>query len=299
MSGNPYWTMDVGGFCVQRRFERAKEGSEDMNEWRELNARWTQFGAFVPLFRTHGQYPFREVYNIAPETHSAYKTIVYYDKLRYRLMPYIYAMTGWVYHNDYTLMRPMVMDFGHDPAVTDLGDQYMFGPSFLAAPVYEYKARARQVYFPKGSGWYDFYTGVYTEGGQEQTVDAPYERMPLFVKAGSIVPMGEEIQYTSEKPEAPITLYVYAGADAQFTLYEDEGTNYNYEKGYYSQIPITYAEATRSLTIGKREGAFDGMVEQRRFHIVLIDKEHQAGFDTHPTPQQTIAYDGTAQTLKL
>lgn len=299
MSGNPYWTMDIGGFCVQKRFEQAKEGSEDMKEWRELNSRWTQFGAFVPLFRTHGQYPFREVYNIAPETDPAYKSIVYYDRLRYRLMPYIYAMAGQVYLDDYTIMRPMVMDFGYDGKVNDLGDQFMFGSSFLVAPVYQYKARTREVYFPKQSGWYDFYYGTYMEGGKTVRVNAPYERMPLFVKAGSIVPVGEELQYASEKPAAPVTLYVYTGQEGAFTLYEDEGTNYNYEKGMYSTIPFTYNEATKELTIGKREGAFDGMVQERIFHIVWIGKDKSRGFDTNPVPDATVTYDGTAQSVKL
>lgn len=299
MSGNPYWTMDIGGFCVQKRFERASEGSEDMNEWRELNARWTQFGAFVPLFRTHGQYPFREVYNIAPESHSAYKTIVYYDKLRYRLMPYIYSMAGQVYLNDYTIMRPMVMDFGYDAKVNDLGDQYMFGSSFLVAPVYAYKARFREVYFPKNTNWYDFYSGTYYPGGRKAQVEAPYERMPLFVKAGAIVPVGEEIQYSSEKPEAPITLYVYGGADGTYTLYEDEGTNYNYEKGEYTTISFSYKDSSKELTIWQREGSFPEMVKQRVFHIVLIDKDNVKGFDTKPVPNATITYDGSVQTLKL
>jgi len=299
MSGNPYWTMDVGGFCVQKRFEQAKEGSEDMNEWRELNTRWTQFGAFVPLFRTHGQYPFREVYNIAPETHPAYKTIVYYDKLRYRLMPYIYSMAGWVYLNDYTIMRPMVMDFGYDKKVNDLGDQYMFGPSFLVAPVYDYKARSREVYFPKNTNWYDFYAGTYYQGGRKVKVDAPYERMPLFVKAGSIVPVGEEIQYASEKPDAPITLYVYAGSDGTYSLYEDEGTNYNYEKGEYAIISFSYNDASKELTIWQREGEFPEMIKQRVFHIVLINKEKAKGFDTKPEPSATITYNGSVQTVKL
>lgn len=299
MSGNPYWTMDIGGFCVQKRFEQAKEGSEDMKEWRELNSRWTQFGAFVPLFRTHGQYPFREVYNIAPETDPAYKSIVYYDRLRYRLMPYIYSMAGQVYLDDYTIMRPMVMDFGYDGKVNDMGDQFMFGSSFLVAPVYQYKARTRDVYFPKQSGWYDFYHGTYMEGGKTVRVNAPYERMPLFVKAGSIVPVGEELQYASEKPAAPVTLYVYTGQEGAFTLYEDEGTNYNYEKGMYSTIPFTYNEATKELTIGKREGAFDGMVQERIFHIVWIGKDKSRGFDTNPVPDATVTYDGTAQSVKL
>ena len=299
MSGNPYWTMDIGGFCVQKRFERAKEGTEDMDEWRELNTRWTQFGAFVPLFRTHGQYPFREVYNIAPETHPAYKSIVYYNKLRYRLMPYIYSMAGSVYLDDYTIMRPMVMDFGYDVKVNAIGDQYMFGSSFLVCPVYEYKARQREVYFPKNTSWYDFYTGKFVEGGATITVDAPYERMPLYIKAGSIVPVGEEIQYTSEKPDAPITLYVYAGENASYTLYEDEGTNYNYEKGMYSTISIQYNDKTKEVTIGKRQGEYPGIVSQRTFHIVLIDKNKAKGFDTHPTPDATVIYKESPQTIKI
>lgn len=299
MSGNPYWTMDIGGFCVQKRFAEAKEGSEDREEWRELNSRWTQFGAFAPLFRTHGQYPYREVYNIAPESHPAYRSIVYYDKLRYRLMPYIYSMAGWIYLNDYTMMRPMVMDFGYDGQVKNLSDQYMFGPSLLVAPIYTYKARDRQVYFPEHTEWYDFYTGTYLSGGGFRKVEAPYERMPLFVKSGSILPIGEEIQYASEKPEAPITLYVYAGQNGSYTLYEDEGTNYNYEQGQYSLIPISYQDATGEITIGKRQGEFPGMVAQRIFHIVYITKDRAKGFDTHPQPDQTIIYDGTARTVRV
>jgi alpha-D-xyloside xylohydrolase len=299
LSGNPYWTMDIGGFCVQKRFEQAKEGSEDRNEWRELNTRWTQFGAFAPLFRTHGQYPFREVYNIAPESHPAYESIVYYDKLRYRLLPYIYSMAGWVYLDDYTIMRPMVMDFGYDAKVNNISGQYMFGPSLLACPVYEYKARERDVYFPKNTGWYDFYSGAYTEGGQNRKVDAPYERMPLFAKAGSIIPVGEEIQYTSEKPGAPVTLYIYAGKDASFTLYEDEGTNYNYEKGKYSIISIQYNDHTKEVSLGERQGRFDGMAYQRKFHVVLIDKGKAKGFDSHPAPDATVIYTGSKQTVRL
>lgn len=294
MSGNPYWTMDIGGFSVQKRFETAKEGSEDMKEWRELNSRWTQFGAFAPLFRTHGQFPYREVFNLAPQSDPAYKSIVYYDKLRYRLMPYIYTLAGEVFLNDYTIMRPMVMDFAYDAAVNNLGDQYMFGPSLMVCPVYTYKARTRDVYFPKNTGWYDFYTGSYTEGGNMQTVNAPYERMPLFVKAGSIVPVGEELQYASEKPAAPITLYIYTGKDASFTLYEDEGTNYNYEKGKYSTISFTYNEAKKEVTIGERKGDFAGMVKERTFHVVFIGKEKTKGFDSNPVPDATVSYKGAA-----
>jgi alpha-D-xyloside xylohydrolase len=198
-------------------------------------------------------------------------------------------------------MRPMVMDFGYDAKVNNIGGQYMFGPSLLACPVYEYKARERDVYFPKNTGWYDFYSGAYTEGGQNRKVDAPYERMPLFVKAGSIIPVGEEIQYTSEKPDAPVTLYIYAGKDASFTLYEDEGTNYNYEKGKYSIISIQYNDRTKEVSLGERQGGFDGMAGQRKFHVVLIDKnkDKAKGFDSHPAPDATVVYTGDKQTIRL
>ncbi len=231
MSGIPYWTFDIGGFCVENRYTSAKEGSEDLDEWRELNTRWFQFGSFCPLFRSHGQYPYREIFNISPEGHPAYQSMVYYDKLRYRLMPYIYSLAGLAYFNDYTLMRAMVMDFGDDKEVLNIGDQYMFGPSILVAPVCRYKARSREVYFPSSSGWYDLYTGNYIFSGHKLQVDAPYERMPLFVREGSIIPAGPDIQFTDEKPGDPITLFVYSGRNCSFTLYEDEGTNYNYEKG--------------------------------------------------------------------
>jgi alpha-D-xyloside xylohydrolase len=294
MSGIPYWTMDIGGFCVENRYARAKEGSEDMNEWRELNSRWYQFGAFCPLFRSHGQFPFREVYNIAPENHPAYKSMVFVDKLRYRLMPYIYSLAGMTHFDDYTIMRALVMDFNGDAGVTNIGDQYMFGPSLMVAPVYKYKATSREVYFPSANGWYDLYTGKFMEGGQKVNVAAPYERMPLFVREGSIVPFGPEIQYTSEKPADVITLYVYTGKDAQFTLYEDEGVNYNYEKGAYSTISFNYDEASGKLTIGDVKGSFDGMLKSRTFNIVWVGKQKPVGYDLNKQADATVSYEGKA-----
>ena len=206
LSGIPYWTFDIGGFCVENRYTRALEGSEDLDEWRELNTRWFQFGSFCPLFRSHGQYPYREIYNISGEGSPSYKSMVYYDKLRYHLMPYIYSLAGLTYFNDYTIMRAMIMDFKADKTVKNIGDQYMFGPSLLVAPVYNYKARSRIVYFPSTCGWYDFYDGIYILGGHNLHVDAPYERMPLYVKEGSIVPFGPEIMFTSDKKADNITL---------------------------------------------------------------------------------------------
>ncbi len=273
MAGLPYWTMDIGGFCVEKRYETAEEGSEDLNEWRELNTRWYQFGAFAPLFRVHGQYPYREIFNIAPEGHPAYQSMLYYNKLRYRLMPYIYSLAGMTYLNDYTIMRGLAMDFTHDKNVYDIGDQFMFGPSLMVCPVYEYQARSKEIYLPESKGWYDIYSGSYFEGGKLMKADAPYERMPLFVKAGSILPIGPEIEYTTQKAADLITLYVYTGDDAEFTLYEDEGDNYNYEKGKYALIPIKWDESDQKLTIGNREGEFEGMLKERKFKVVFVSKD--------------------------
>lgn len=296
MSGLPYWTMDIGGFAVEQRFERPNE--KDLEEWRELQTRWYQFGAFVPLFRVHGQFPFREIFNIAHETHPAYQSMLYYDKLRYRLLPYIYSLSGAAYHNDGTIMRGLVMDFPNDTAVVNLADQYLFGPSLLVNPVYNYGQRAREVYLPKGAGWYNFYTGQYHDGGKQITAEANYERMPLFVKAGSILPFGPDLQYTSEKPADDITLYVYTGADGTFTLYEDEGTNYNYEKGAFATIPMTYNEATKTLAIGERKGSFNGMLQSRKFNIVWVTKDHKKGIDSQPAAEQTVMYTGKAISVK-
>jgi alpha-D-xyloside xylohydrolase len=277
MSGLPYWTMDIGGFCVQRKFERAKEGTPDMEEWRELNTRWFQFGAFAPLFRSHGQFPYREMFNLAPENHPAYRSMLYYDKLRYRLMPYIYSLAGAVYHDGSTIMRAMAMDFPEEKETWNLADQYLFGPSLMVCPVYRFGERQRKVWFP-GTGWYDLYSGKYLEGNQKTMVDAPYERMPLYVKAGSILPVGPEIEFTGQKKEEPLDIYVFAGADATFTLYEDEGVNYNYEKGRFSMIRFSWLEKEQKLTIGERKGEFDGMQMNRVFRVIKVPKENPVPF---------------------
>ncbi|HYF66766.1 MAG TPA: TIM-barrel domain-containing protein, partial [Ohtaekwangia sp.] len=273
LSGIPYWTMDIGGFSVENRYYNLT--GETQKEWREMNTRWFQFGAFCPLFRSHGQYPYREIYNIAPQGTKEYESMVFYTKLRYRLMPYIYSLAGHSYFKDYTIMRGLVMDFNHDPKVKDIADQYMFGPSILVNPIHEYKATSREVYLPQGTGWYDFYTGEHFDGGQTLTVNSPLERMPLFVKAGSILPAGPEIQYTTEKPADPITLYIFPGADATFTLYEDENINYDYEKGQFTMIEIKYEDKTGTVNIGERKGSFAGMPEERKFELVWVD--HQDG----------------------
>jgi alpha-D-xyloside xylohydrolase len=297
LSGIPYWTMDIGGFAVEPRYEQPNE--TDLEEWRELNTRWFQFGTFTPLFRAHGQFPYREMFNIAPDEHPAYQSMLAYNHLRYRLMPYIYSLAGMVTQNGYTIMRALVMDFNNDKNVFDIGDQFMFGPALLINPVTEYKARMRDVYLPEGTGWYDLKSGIYFKGGQSIEAESPYTDIPIFVKEGSIIPCGPEIQYTTEKLPDPIRLFVYTGRDGSFTLYEDENINYNYEKGSFSLIPFNYNEENKVLTIESRTGEFPGMLETRTFEVVWINKNKPSGLDFESEPDEVVTYNGTHQSVKM
>lgn len=284
LCGDPYWTMDIGGFCVenryanaQREYDRTGVENDDLKEWRELQTRWYQFGTFTPVYRAHGQFPLREVWNIAPENHPAYKSIVYYNQLRYRLMPYIYSLAGSAYHDDYTLMRGLVMDYAHDTKAMNVSDQFMLGPSLLICPVYEYGARSRQVYLPKGKNWYNFNNDKEVfEGGQTIVADAPYELMPMYIPSGAILAYGPQIEYVDQVPANEITLEVYAGSDGNFNLYEDDGESFDYEKGKFAVIPIRYNDVEKSVTIADRSGEYDGMINDRVFNIRL----HNKGVDT-------------------
>lgn len=291
ISGIPYWTQDIGGFSVKSRFEHAVEGSEDMEEWRELNARWHQWGAFCPLYRSHGQYPYRELYNIAPATHPAYESMVYYNRLRYRLMPYIYTLASRTWFDDYTIMRALVMDFNGDRNILGISDQFMFGDAMMICPVYTYKARSREVYLPGQCGWYDFYTGKHLEGGTRFTAAAPYGRTPVYIREGAIIPQGTQTQSTVEKSDSTLTVSVYAGCDGSFSLYEDDGVSYGYERGEYSRILMSWDDAAKTFTLGEREGSFEGMTEKRPIEIELITASGIKRIRT--------TYDGRQQTLKL
>lgn len=306
VSGIPFWTMDVGGFTIENRyygaqaaFEHDGRVTDDWREWQEMQTRWYQFGAFCPLFRAHGQFPCREVWNIAHEGDPAYNSIVYYMQLRYLLMPYLYSLAGMAWHDDYTLMRPLAMDFTSDLEARNVGDQFMLGPALMVAPVYEYGARSRSLYFPKGRAWYDFYTGRRTEGGRREEVQAPYERIPLFVPEGSIIPFGPQVQYAAEQPDAPLTIYVFTGCAARFTLYDDDGVTYAYERGEFATIPLYWDEATSMLTIGQREGNYTGMSEHRRFKIVVVSLGSPQPFDLQAPPQVVVDYDGHEQQVHL
>jgi alpha-D-xyloside xylohydrolase len=294
LSGIPYWTVDVGGFSVPGRFSRKDPTPEDTEEWRELNTRWFQYGTFLPLTRVHGEAPKREMWEMGGESHPAYQAHLKFDRLRYRLLPYVYSLAGAVTHEAGTFLRPLVMDFPKDPAARRVADQYLFGPALLVSPVTTYRARRRPVVLPLGAAWYDFWTGRAIPGGQAIDAPAPYDAMPVHVRAGSIVPFGPELQWTGEKPADPVVLFVYAGADGAFTLYEDDGLTYGYEKGAFSRIPIRWDDATSTLTIGAREGSFPGMLASRTFEVIVVSKERPVGFSFEPKADRSVRYDGAA-----
>ena len=296
MSGIPNWTFDIGGFAVESRYE--SEDPAHIDEWRELYLRWFQAGAFMPIFRSHGEYPFRETFNIAPEGTDVYNSLVWYTNLRYRLMPYIYSQAGDMHHKHGTLLRGLVMDFPHDKAAWDVGDQFMFGPALLVNPVYEFKATSRKLYLPAGTDWYDFYTGKKFNGGQHIVADAPLSRMPIFAKAGSIIPTGQSIQYADQVLNTPITVYVYTGADGSFELYEDDGRTYAYVNKEWSRIPMSYNETAGVLTVGDRIGSFNGMAEKRMVHVRWISGENKEAANFDAKPDQSGEYSGKAITFK-
>lgn len=296
ISGMPYWSMDIGGYALPARFSGVNSTSgrprnqADADEWDELNARWFQFGTFVPMMRVHGQGA-REIYNFGPQ---AQEVMIKFDRLRYALMPYVYSLAGDTTLNDGTIMRPLVMDFAGDAKAREIADQYLFGPALLVSPVTAYKARSRPVYLPAGADWYDFWTGAMSAGGQTIDAAAPYNQMPLFVRAGSILPLGPVMQYTGEKPMDPVTLCVYEGADGSFTLYEDSGSGYGYERGEISKIPLTWSQGKRTLTIGKRGGHFPGMLEKRMFNVIFVSREKGRGVDSEAKADRVVSYTGDA-----
>jgi alpha-D-xyloside xylohydrolase len=296
MSGLPNWTHDIGGFALEDRYSAKSVKPEDLDEWRELNLRWFQFGAFSPLFRSHGEYPYREIYEISPEGSPMRASMVWYDQLRYRLMPYIYTLGADTYMRDGSIMRGLVADFPDDRTARRLADEYLFGDAFLVAPVTEYKARSRQVYFPGTGRWYDFTSGRAYRGGETVAVDAPLDRMPLFVRAGAIVPMGPVMQHVDETRDAPLTIVVYAGADGRFSLYEDDGTTERYKSGGYSRLPIAYDDRSGTVTLGAREGkGWEGMPARRIVRVKWMSPGKAVTDDNNYNAEVT--YSGARLTI--
>lgn len=286
LSGMPYWTTDIGGFTG---------GDPKDPAYRELVIRWFQFGTFNPLLRVHGSRD-TELWNYGDE---GQKILVSFDRLRYRLLPYTYSLAWKVTSDNYTIMRPLVMDFRTDERAQNIGDQFMFGPALLVSPVTEQGAVTRHLYLPNAK-WVDFWTGrAAPMSGIAVDVPAPLSRLPLYVRGGSILPLGPDVEYASQKPTDPLELRIYRGADGDFTLYEDEGDTYNYEKGAYATIPLHWDDAKAVLTIGERKGSFPGMLQQRTFNIVLVRDGHGAEIAPTESPDKTVTYTGAALTAEV
>lgn len=282
LAGMPYWTTDIGGYWGHNVNWTTSANNE-------LFTRWFQYGAFSPIFRIHGGGS-RELYSNSWSA-ATKANLLKIDNLRYRLMPYIYSLAWKVTSEGYTMMRHLVFDYPNDAKVFNIKDQFLFGPAFLVNPVTTAGATSRSVYLPAGT-WYDFWTGSTTDGGRTASVPAPLSEMPLFVKAGSIVPMGPSIQYATQSID-PLEIRIYTGQDGAFTLYEDEGDSYSYEDGQYSTIPFTWNESTKKLTIGARKGSYTGMPASRTFRIVRVGSNHGAGVDVTAAPDQMVTYNGS------
>lgn len=290
LSGMPYWTTDIAGYGWNASGRDTRDPG-----YQELYTRWFEFGSFCPIFRTHGHRANdeNELFSYGAVT----PTLVSYDKLRYRLLPYIYSLAWNVTNADGTIMRPLVMDWRTDEKVWNIGDQFMFGPSILVNPITEEGAKSRWIYLPPAPAWYDFWTGSKTVGDQRMEVSAPLNRIPLYVKAGSILPLGPEIEYAGEESDASIELRIYRGADGSFDLYEDAGDSYAYEKGMHSEIPIRWKDEAGKLSIGARVGDFAGMTRRRSFHVVFVTEGHGAGSAVRSTFDREVAYNGEAVTV--
>lgn len=297
LSGIPNWSHDIGGFSTEKRYNAQPMTSQDQAEWRELNQRWFQFGAFSPIFRSHGEFPFREIYNLGEDGSDIQNNLIWYTKLRYRLLPYIYSVAAKIHHSDGTIMRGLGMDFGQDPKVHSIHDQYMFGQDLMVAPVTRYKARSRSVYLPKKAVWLDFYSGQTFEGGRTIDVHAPLSQIPLFVRAGAIIPTTVVQQFVDEKPDAPLTLLVFEGADGQFTLYDDDGVSNAYERGKFAKILLQYHDKSGVLTIGARNGTYDKMPLRREIRVRFI-KAGMSASENLDAYDASIMYEGAMVSLK-
>ncbi len=287
MSGLPYWTTDIGGF-----FRPDDQYTSDA--YHELLVRWFQYGAFCPIFRVHGYQSNAELWNYGPQVESV---LTRYDELRYRLLPYIYSSAWGVTNKGETLMRALPLEFSSDRQAQSISDQFLFGPALLINPVTIEGATQRIVYLPAGIDWVDFWTGKRLSGGQTINADAPLDRIPVYAKAGSIIAFGPSAQSSSTKPD-PIELRVYAGSDADFILYEDEGDTYNYEHGAYSVIPIHWDDKAGKLTIEDRRGSFSGMLEHRIFRIIRVTDTHGVGI-APSTFDATVEFDGHVVSVQL
>jgi alpha-D-xyloside xylohydrolase len=322
LTGNPNFNTDIGGFFCGSYNTQGPASAPRNPQFQELYVRWMQYGLFCPVFRSHGADAPREIWQFGKKGEPVYDAIEKMIRLRYRLLPYLYSTAWQVTSNNDTYMRPLFSDFAADKKVWDMTDEFLFGRSILAAPIVDPQYTEEKIirtdamtgwdkqdvrgkiddgrsvdwtatksavkYLPKGATWYDFWTNKQYKGGQTVTLETTFDRVPMFVRAGSILPLGPEMQWVGEKKWDDLELRVYPGADGQFVLYEDEGDNYNYEKGVYSIIQFSWNDKMHTLTIGDRQGSYPGMLQNRQFVIILPDGK-----------QQAVRYDGTAQTIRL
>jgi len=324
MSAIPYWNTDIGGFFAGAYNKSFNDGTGAKNpSFQELYVRWLQFGAFTPMMRSHGTDVPREIYNFGKKGEPIYDAIAKAINLRYSLLPYIYSTAWTVTNSQSTIMRALVMDF-KDKKVVDMNNEYMFGKSILVAPIVNAQytpettvksntetgwdkkdtnnenkssdvtftqTKSSKVYLPEGPFWYDFWTNEKIKGGQEIVKATSIDEIPLYIKSGSIIPFGPQVQYATEKKWDSLEIRVYPGANGVFTLYEDENDNYNYEKGAYSTITFTWIDSKNTLTINDRKGLFPGMLKTRKFNIVVVaaDKKND----------KSVTYSGKKVSLKM
>jgi len=298
LSGIPYWNSDIGGFFLWN-FKKKLEDAE----YRELYARWIQFGTFCPMMRSHGEGAPREIYQFGKKGTKVYDAVEKYINLRYSLLPYIYSTSWDVTAKQSSMIRALVMDFAKDKQALDINDEFMFGKSILVCPVTKSMyskdtqedfstIKSRELYLPKNTDWFDFWTGDKLSGGQTVSRETPLDIIPLYIKSGSILPIGPNVQYATEKKWDNLEIRVYTGANGEFNLYEDENDNYNYKKGAFSTITFTWNDAKRALTINERKGSFPGMLTERKFNIVLVGKSKGNGMVNVDKPDKEIFYNG-------
>ena len=309
LTGLPYWNADIGGFFLWNY----KKPLHNVN-YQELYVRWLQFGAFTPMMRSHGTDAPREIYQFGKKGDWAFDAIEKYIHLRYHLLPYIYSTAWSVTSNSGSFMRALMMDFAADKKTHTISDEYLFGYNILVAPVIQSmyvtskngkdsldftSTKKRAVYLPKGSDWFDFWTGEKIQGGMEIQKEAAIDLIPLYIKAGSILPFGPKVQYSDEKKWDQLEIRIYQGADGKFTLYEDEKNNYNYEKGIYSTINFKWNENKKTLEIQERQGSFPGMLKNRTFNIVLVSSKNGISAENSTTFNKKVKYNGKAIKVKF
>ena len=322
LTGNPNFNTDIGGFFCNAYNTRGPGSAPKNPQFQELYVRWMQYGLFCPVFRSHGADAPREIWQFGKKGEPVYDAIEKQIRLRYRLIPYLYSTAWQVTSNNDSYLRPLFSDFAADKRVWDIADEFMFGRSILAAPILDPQYTEEKIirtdamtgwnreketgdkrqeaaidwtvtktatkYLPKGAVWYDFWTNKTYKGGQTVTLQTTLDRVPMYVRAGSILPLAPEMQYVGEKSWDNLEIRVYPGADGSFTLYEDEGDNYNYEQGYYATITFVWNDKARTLTIGTRQGGYKGMILDRQFTIVLPDGT-----------TRTVTHNGNEQTVRL